>query len=494
MRNFKYIISFAFLLPITLSAQTALSDAIDDVRAKVEVGSTINDGTTPLWLASNKYGSIGIQNSNAWLRATIFRPAESDSDYIWRIGYGLDLIGGTQLTHHWSGWVQQAFIDFDVKNIRLSLGAKERPMELKDQELSSGSQTFGINARPIPMIRIEIPQYIAFSRMHPWISFKGHFGYGIMIDGLWQKHYVETGQHYTQHALIHTKALYLKFGNEHRFPITWEMGLEMATQFGGDIKNALNVRGYNFSMSHNFKSFLKAIYSGGSDPTDDIYANAGGNTLGSYLFSLRYQAPTWYIRSYIDHFFEDHSQLFLQYGWKDYLLGFEIGLPQNKFISKFVYEYVKTDYQSGPIYHDHTENIKDQISGIDNYYNHGIYQGWQYFGQTLGNPLYTSPLYNNNGRLYFTGNRFRAHHIGFTSDPTLKLHLRFLYTHEKNWGTYNLPYTHGSKKLDSFLAEGSYQFGKIPQKGFILTTSVGFDFGKQIGNNKGIQLKLTKSF
>ena len=74
------------------SAQTALSDAIDDARFSVEIGATINTGATPLWLAANKNGTVGIQNNNAWLRTAIFRPAEADSNYNWRIGYGLDLM------------------------------------------------------------------------------------------------------------------------------------------------------------------------------------------------------------------------------------------------------------------------------------------------------------------------------------------------------------------------------------------------------------------
>lgn len=493
MRKIKTIF-LALCLPIIASAQTALSDAIDDARFSVEVGTTINNGATPLWLAANKYGTVGIQNNNAWLRAAIFRPAEADSNYNWRIGYGFDLIGGTQLTRKWSGWIQQAFIDIELKKVRLSIGAKERRMELKDQELSSGSQTFGINARPIPQVRIEIPNYILFSRNLPWLSIKGHFGYGMMMDGPWQKYYLKNGQHYTLQALLHTKALYLKLGNEQHFPLSFETGLEMATIFGGKVKNAMNIEGYNFTMSHNLKSFLKAIYSGGSDPTDDKYANAEGNTLGSFLFSLRYQAPSWYIRGYMDHFFEDHSQLFVQYGWKDYLLGIEVGLPKNRIISKVVYEYIKTDYQSGPVYHDHTASIPDQISGMDNYYNHVIYQGWQNFGQAIGNPLFISPLYNNSRELYFTGNRFRAHHLGITSNPINKLHLRVLYTHEKNWGTYNLPYLHGSKNLNSFLLEGSYKFDKEPLKEFCITAALGLDCGTQIGKNRGFQLKLSKIF
>lgn len=79
--------------------------------------------------------------------------------------------------------------------------------------------------------------------------------------------------------------------------------------------------------------------------------------------------------------------MFLQYGWLDGMVGFEIKLPQNRFVSDVVYEYLKTTYQSGPLYHDHTEAIPDQISAGDNYYNHNLYCGWQHWGQAIGNPL-----------------------------------------------------------------------------------------------------------
>lgn len=78
--------------------------------------------------------------------------------------------------------------------------------------------------------------------------------------------------------------------------------------------------------------------------------------------------------------------MFLQYGWLDGMVGIEATLPKNRFVDHIVYEFVKTTYQSGPIYHDHTPEIKDQISGQDNYYNHNMYAGWQHWGQALGNP------------------------------------------------------------------------------------------------------------
>jgi len=70
----------------------------------------------------------------------------------------------------------------------------------------------------------------------------------------------------------------------------------------------------------------------------------------------------------------------------------------------------------------------------------------------------------------------------------------WIQTHEKNWGTYNLPYLHGSKNLNSFLFEGSYKFGKDSLKEFYLTAAIGLDNGTQIGKNKGFQLKLSKIF
>lgn len=93
------------------------------------------------------------------------------------------------------------------------------------------------------------------------------------------------------------------------------------------------------------------------------------------------------------------------------MIGAEITLPKNNFVDKFVYEYLYTKSQSGPVYHDHTPSVEDQISAVDNYYNHGIYSGWQHWGQAIGNPLYRSPLYRNDGTFMFSSNRFIAHHL-----------------------------------------------------------------------------------
>lgn len=187
--------------------------------------------------------------------------------------------------------------------------------------------------------------------------------------------------------------------------------------------------------------------------------------------------------------------MFLQYGWLDGMVGVEATLPKNRFVNNIVYEYVKTTYQSGPIYHDHTPEINDQISGQDNYYNHNMYAGWQHWGQAMGNPLFVSPLYNHTADLTLTSNRFRAHHVGFSGNPAASVHYRLLYTHQRSLGTYPSPFEH-ARTLNSFMAEVGYapqSIGKLNTKGWQVKAAFALDRGNLLRNNTGFQFSLSKT-
>ena len=462
---------------------------IEYLAALQAAGTSSN---SPLWLNANTYGLSAVEGNNGYLRLGLFHNANADHSHNWRLGYGVDLAVSYNFTNTFT--IQQLYADFDYKKVRLSIGSKERPMQLKNQRLSSGSQTFGINSRPIPDVRFEIPEYISLTGKSNWVGIKGHFGYGMMTDGRWQEDYVSPGQHYAKKALYHSKAGYLRLGNEDRFPLVFEGGLEMACQFGGTIYNPRGINIPQLKMGHGIKDFFKAIAGGGRDATDDAYSNAAGNTVGSWVFSLSYKAKDWKIRAYYDHFFEDHSMMFFEYGWLDGMVGAELTLPKNPFISSFVYEYLNTTYQAGPIYHDHTSDIPDQISGVDNYYNHNLYQGWQHWGQAIGNPLFHSPLYNNNQSLEFLGNRFRAHHIGIAGNPSAAIDYRLLYSTMKNWGLYAAPFS-DKKYSHSFLAEVNCDFShfkKLKMNGWSVSAAFAFDRSNEIGNNTGAKLTIRK--
>ena len=499
MKYYKEILISALACTIgapIAKGQNAFHRALDSIEYKVEVQTTFSRNNSPLWLNANRYGLSSIDPNNGYLRAAILRDANVDRAHKWRLGYGIDFAGAYNFTS--PVVLHQLYLDVDYLKMRLSIGSKERPMAFKNQQLSSGSQTFGINARPIPEVRFEVPEYLSITGKSNWAAIKGHFGYGMMTDGRWQEDYVNEGLHYAKGALYHSKAGYLRIGNEDKFPLVFEGGLEMACQFGGTIYNPLGrngVYGEKIKMGSGIKDFIKAIYGGGTDATDDIYANAAGNTLGSWLLALSYVGKDWKIRAYYDHYFEDHSQMFMEYGWLDGMIGVELNLPKKFFVNDIVYEYLNTTYQSGPVYHDHTEAIPDQVSGKDNYYNHNLYQGWQHWGQAIGNPLFHSPLYNHNGNLLFTGNRFKAHHFGFNGHLFNAVNYRVLYTYMENWGTYDYPYD-DKRYAHSFLGEATYDFShlkKMNNKGWSVSAAFSFDRGKEIGDNTGFQLTFRKT-
>ena len=481
-----------------LHAQTALSRAMHQASYNVEGNVTASSGDATFWLTANRYGVTATKGSNGYLRAGILRNAQTDSTSKWRIGYGADftIAYGQESTF----FVQQLYADFQYKLANFTVGAKQEPMALKNAELSTGGQTLGINARPVPAIRFSLPDYWNITGKGNWAAIRGHISYGILTDGGFQEQYIgnNTAAHYAKNVLLHTKAGYLRLGNAQKFPLVFEGGIEMATQFGGTSYNTLTWDGINptpVKMTHGLKDFVNALLGTGSDATDgNGYANSAGNTLGSWMARLTWHGSDWSLSTYYDHFFEDHSQMFLQYGWLDGMVGVEATLPKNRFVDNIVYEYVKTTYQSGPIYHDHTPEINDQISGQDNYYNHNMYAGWQHWGQAIGNPLFTSPLYNHKADLFFTSNRFKAHHVGISGSPCNGLHYRLFYTHQRSLGTYSIPYDM-ARTNNSYMFEVGFsplRIGKINTKGWGLKTTFAFDRGDLLGNNTGFQLTISK--
>lgn len=81
-----------------------------------------------------------------------------------------------------------------------------------------------------------LPDYWTVPLTRGWLHLKGHFAFGILTDGNWEADFTNRQHRYTDKVLYHSKAGYLKIGNEERFcPWSLELGLEMVTLFGGTI-------------------------------------------------------------------------------------------------------------------------------------------------------------------------------------------------------------------------------------------------------------------
>ncbi len=510
IERLRRILILIILLSVS-SVTFADNGVFNNVGYKAEMQMTVAGGSNnPLWLNANRYGLGSVDKNNAYVRLGMFRPVATDSARKWGVGYGMDIAAAHNFTSKFI--VQEAYLEGRWRAGMLTIGSKRQPMQMKNMELSSGSQCLGINALPIPQVRLSLPEYWPIPALNGFISLKGHLSYGIMTDGNWQENFDTKCIKHQKNVLYHSKAAYLRFGNEDKHPLVVEAGLEMATLFGGKVYQG--GKWYNYGAD--LGDFARALIPTDVPNDDDLYT-AEGDQLGSLMLSVSYKFSSWKARVYYDHFFEDGSAMYfldfdgygkgkqwndhvnsryIVYDPKDGMFGVEITLPHNRWISSVVAEYLYTKYQSGPIYFDHTQTISDHIGGRDDYYNHGTYIGWQHWGYVIGNPLYLSPVYNDDGYLYIKDNRFIAYHIGISGDPTANLHYRMLLTTQRGWGTYFVPYNDIRKNF-SMLAEVTYTMPKRVMKwntdGWSIKGGLAIDRGQLLGNNTGMQITVAKT-
>lgn len=488
------------LLATAMGSLTAQSWS-DGWTQRYELQASVADGRTPLWLNANRYGLGSLTQNNGYVRARIERQGEDTTSWhglAW--GCGVDVVAAAGYTD--ALILQQCYATLQYKHGLLTLGQRQQPMPMLNNQLSSGAQTLGINARPVPGVRLELPEYYPMG----WLAVKGHVSYGWMTDGDWQAETAEGWSHYAQGVMLHTKAGYLRIGPDNAdHPFSVELGLEMACQFGGTMyhTNHGTVKG-----ATGVKAWVNAFLAQGDDEADETYHNVGGNHLGSWVARMNYVWPAVRASLYADHFFEDHSSMFfldydgyghgdkwneraerryLAYPLRDMLLGLELRLKRCPWLNTVVVEHLDTRYQSGPIYHDHNQSVSDHIGGDDSYYNHYLYQGWTHWGQVMGNPLYRSPIYNDTPELTVADNRFYAWHLGAMGSVSRALDYRLLLSWQQGYGTYQYPFLEPQRNM-SLLAEATYR----PTEGWWRHTAwraaFALDSGELLGDNLGLQL------
>ena len=474
---------------------------------------------TPLWLNANRQGLSSLKTTNGYVRAGIFRPVGTDSTRRWKRGFGADVALCANFTS--TAVVQQAYGEMGWLKGLLTVGAKEQTMELKNPELSTGPQTLGINARPVPGVRLSVPDYWEVPGTKGRLALKGHLFYGWTTDDGWQKDFTHCQSKYTKHTMLHTKAGYVRignprFGDSHRSTtFTLELGLEMGCQFGGESFMLPDPPRPYVKSESGLRSIIHAFVPGGSDALETDYRNKEGNHVGSWLLRANIERKQWALSVYADHFFEDQSQMFfldydgygtgekwdswehfnwLVYDLRDIQLGVELRLKKCRWVDAIVTEYIYSKYQSGPVYHDHTHVMPDHVGGQDNYYNHYVFSGWQHWGQVMGNPLYRSPLYNDDGTICVLNNRFWAWHAALSGSPLTGLHYRLLATWQKGFGKYDQPFVNPQQTV-SLMAEARYTFPQHSTlNGWAVKGAVAMDRGTLLGNNTGAQLTLARTF
>ncbi|MCD8317426.1 MAG: capsule assembly Wzi family protein [Paraprevotella sp.] len=493
--------SKALLCVLAVFAQQGRAQEVDTTLTyRVEASTDISSGNyAPLWFTANRNGLSSQKPNSAYLRAGLtYRHSFRHS---WHIGAGLDLAAAVNSPSEFI--VQQAYADFSWRMLNLSVGSKERGPLGKNPLLSSGGMVEGNNARPVPQVRAEVAEYYTVPGTKEWFAFKGYIAFGRFTDDRWQRDFARSHlQPYVEDVLYHSKELMFKVGNREKFPLEGEVGLLMSAQFGGK-RHTFDSHGNEsvYAMPHDLKSYVKVFLAqaGGSNTTAGDQVNVEGNHLGSWNFYMNYYLGDWKFRAYYEHFFDDHSQMFLQYGrWKDGHLGIEVTLPENRWVNTLLWEGLATKDQSGPILYDGDERFQGrgyvafpgmQISARDDYYNNFFYQSWEHYGLGLGNPLLPGPLYNKDGSLMFRSNRVRANHWAFSGTPTDEWGYRVLMSYALHWGRYADPLDKICRQFSS-LYEVTYSPKALSGWHFSLSAAV--DHGDFLGNSTGGMITIRK--
>ena len=452
--NLRYIIMAAMTCMAGMAG--AAETGRDSLAVEIEMSGTVSNGKyAPVWLTANRFGMTGNGSKSGYLSAGLGYTKNLRRN--WKIEAGMELAAGLNTTT--DVWIQQAYWDIAWKCLNLSIGGKERkggPLD-KDEELTSGWMVEGTNYRPLPQVRGEI----------------------------WQEDFVAPGQVFTRDVLYHSKALMLRLGNKEKLPVEFEFGLMTAAQFGGDImkKNTDGTVTLVQDMPDGLKDYWKIFIPG----RDGRLENVQGNHCGSWNFGLNLFFGEWKLRGYLEHFFEDHSQMFWEYGrWKDGHIGVELDFPKNRWIETVVWEGLNTTDQTGPILYDDVFSFKDlQMSGGDNYYTNGQYLGWQSFGASLGHPLLFGPEYNSDGTNRIKGSRLKAQHVGISGKPANDWKWRLMMTFSRNWGSYGEPFDDVKHQFCS-MAEVNYSPTRLKFWDFKL--AVAMDRGQYPGNSTGAMM------
>ena len=530
MKNIRlfYITALFALLTTTVSK----AQEHDELSYFAQLSSIVSSGDhAPFWFTAQRNGISSIESSCGYARYGLKYSNTLGKKEEWSYSIVADVASGYNQENTFM--VQQAYGELNYKWLTFTIGSKERWSEQEHffiemaarasdnnvagklqwlfagryASLGSGGLVYSGNSRPIPQVRVEIPDFTSIPGTNDWLKVRGYIAYGMFCDHNFQREFTTTNPQarYGKNILYHGKALFLNIGKASRFPITFDGGLEMHTQFGGDIYT--HADGLSVSMPRKPMDFFKALIPlSGSDETPTVeQTNISGNQLGSWHAAFTIHTRKADIRIYGEHMFEDFSQLFffeyqqnregkkrlIYYPWRDIMIGVNIANKWEKlsFISNIRYEYLTTRDQSGALYHDPSNYFNEQMDGGDNYYNHGIYPGWSNWGMGIGNPLIISPIYNSNGSLQFASNRLVAHNIGVNGILNGKFPMvyRLNYTYSENWGTYANPFNE-KRYTTSLLAELTYTPAKSNWMG---TISIAHDKSSHIGNSTGVMFTLT---
>ena len=465
----------------------SISSFAQKKELKYEVGTTAqisNKSPLPFWLVSNKNGIVPNENSGLlhFKLFSDFNETNSEFDF----SYAASIVGSQG--EEGELFFDELYSSLKWKKIFLDLGIKHRDSKYDGIGMSNGDLLFSGNSRSYPELSLGFKDYISIPFTNNWISVKGVFANGILLDN-----------RYVDKANIHHKNAFLRIGKE--TGLSFSIGLDHYAQWGGKSPKWGNLGGLRaFKEAVLVQAGQVLIDPDGNESVTESY-NKSGNHIGQNSFEFSYTDKKVTSSLTFKNIYEDKSGDFRHLpDVKDWNISFYLNFKNQKLLSSFIYEYYTSKDQGGYIIRpDHP--IEPTI-GFDSYFNNGVFRsGWTNYNRTIGIPLFTTRIENGQAR-GVNNNAITAHHFGFKGNVS-NFQYKAIMTFSNNYGTISLLNDGEGKNPENYskaysfpkgLSQQSYmleiilpELNKIP---FSIATRFALDTGEYLPENFGFQISL----
>jgi len=420
-------------------------------KAVVEVGALAGTADSlPFWLHANQSSRFDPASANAYTRLGFYQSSFAKSGKSgW--SYGLEALG--RYSNEPAFFLTEAYVEGRLTFMVARLGRRIETLGTIEEGLSMGSLATGTNAVPIPKLVLRSDGYVDVPFTGGLLAVKGYFAHGWFRD-----------DRYARNSYLHQKNIYgrLRMPGRAAWQAEAYVGIVHDAFWGGYTED-------HGDLPDGLDDWARVVLgmSASDGPRGErIYVQ--GNHLGIYDAGLAFENDRYRLAVYRHFIFDDKDGLKLK-NPGDGLLGVVLADGGNQargIVSRVVYEYLYTKWQSGP---ERVGSGRDGPGGQDDYYNHYIYRsGWTHYGRTISNPLF---LPYPDGEIRFRrrieNNRIVAHHVGVDGAFRPGLDYRLLATYSRNYGNYRerdeaiereIPYRYdGGLQQISVLAEVTWR-------------------------------------
>ncbi len=421
----KHILAILLILATgTVYAQDQITEASVGATGLISTGNNL-----PFWMTHNQSGKYATSGNIQTLTEGKLSGIIYQGNNL-HIRYGADLALLTS-ENGVDPQVIEAYAEVIGKILTLKGGAFADEEILGGLSSTNGDLVRSLNHRPYPMARLSTSGFIPFLFAKNWFRFRAEYDEGLLPD-----------ERIVENPRLHHKSLMLRFLATSTCRVT--VGMNHYVFWGGhsaqygDLPHSLNDYFHYITGSKGSSNFLM---------TDQI--NVAGNQLGSYLLTIEKDFNQYQIEFRASHPFEDRSGMEFD-NLKDNLYALYFRQKKTgRLIDEVLFEYIYTKHQSGS-HHLSPDPAVKHNRGLDNYFNHGIYQsGFTYKTYSLGTPLFEPIRYAGKQVSGVANNRISAFHLGASGYFSPRLQWKGLLTCSRNFGTYAQPYTPFKKQLYS---------------------------------------------